>query len=244
MHPEAVSLKGVYHESYQANAFKQFWYLFIRSMQNHYRLPITSYIRVIIDIIQAIMLILVYGKLGHDVNSIQSRNGWFNFVSTLYFFNTLTGVTLIFPDERPVYLREKARRQYGAAAYFLSKSISEVPFLIFNTVLVFVMTYFACGLNTESSKQPIIFLFYSLLFNWAATGCGFMFSMIIKDKQVALDMTPMIIIPSMVVSGFFVDQNNMVPLIYPLRYLSLIKYSFQVYILNEYDGLHLDCYPD
>lgn len=121
IHPEAYPLKGVDHKTYQAGIIVQFWYLFLRTLRNNYRLPLTSYIKIISTIIQAIMILLVYGKLDHDQQSIQSRNGLLFFTCMMNFFNPLTNITLIFPDERPVYIREQGSNQYGPTAYLLAK---------------------------------------------------------------------------------------------------------------------------
>ena len=47
----------------------------------------------------------------------------------------------------------------------------------------------------------------------------------------------------MLVSGFFVSQSNMIPVMYPFKYISPYKWSFQSYLQNEYNGLTLDCSP-
>ena len=48
---------------------------------------------------------------------------------------------------------------------------------------------------------------------------------------------------SMLVSGFFVSQDNMIPVMYPLKYISPYKWSFQALVLNEYRDLTLSCSP-
>ena len=79
---------------------------------------------------------------------------------------------------------------------------------------------------------------------WAAMGMGFAGGVLVSDKNVAVGMIPVIIIPLMLLSGFFVDQDNILPVLTPFEYISLFKWSLQVYVYNEYEGLPLDCKPN
>jgi hypothetical protein len=79
---------------------------------------------------------------------------------------------------------------------------------------------------------------------WAAMGMGFAGGVLVSDKNVAVGMIPVIIIPLMLLSGFFVDQDNILPVLTPFEYISLFKWSLQVYVYNEYTDLYLSCQPD
>jgi len=63
------------------------------------------------------------------------------------------------------------------------------------------------------------------------------------NKDVASIFIPLFIIPLMMVSGFFVNNNNFVKAMYPFEYISPFKYGFEFYIRNEYEGIHLSCAP-
>ena len=78
---------------------------------------------------------------------------------------------------------------------------------------------------------------------WSVTGIGFLIGAVVPDKNVGLTITTLIFVATMLVSGFFVSQDNMVVIMYPFKFLSPFKWAFQVYILNEYNGLTLDCSP-
>ena len=99
---------------------------------------------------------------------------------------------LVFPDERPVFIKEFAAGLYTPTAYYLAKFTSEIPMMIVFAILNFSITYFGTGMNTESSKQPIIYLSYSLLVIWTGTAYGFFGGIAIEDKQVAAAMFPVL----------------------------------------------------
>ena len=105
------------------------------------------------------------------------------------------------------------------------------------------MVYFICGLNSNDSNRFFIFYFYSYLLVWSLTGFGFWIGAIVPDKDVGLSIMAVVVVASMVVSGFFVSQDNMVSVLIPFKYISPNKWAFQAYLLNEYEGLVLDWSP-
>lgn len=42
-------------------------------------------------------------------------------------------------------------------------------------------------------------------------------------------------------TGFLVNQDNIPSFLFPLKFVALIRYAFQVLMYNEYDGLDLGC---
>ena len=240
VHPEVKELSTVKEKEHRANICKQFYYLFVRSMRNIIRLPISSYVKIISTIVVALMTILVFRQLGHNERSIQNRNGVVFFVLINFVLNSVTNVTLIFPDERPVFLREQSAEMYNPVPYFFAKFFSELPIMLINNILFFFIAYFALELNTESVKQPTIFFFYAWLLSWTGTGLGFMIGTLVSSKSVATSLIPVTVIPLMLLSGFFVNQDNIVPVLYPFEFISPFKWGFQVLAYNEYDDLSLD----
>ena len=82
-----------------------------------------------------------------------------------------------------------------------------------------------------------------MLLMWSTMGMGFAGGVLVSDKNVAVGMIPVIIIPMMLLAGFFVDQANILVVMTPFEYISLFKWSLQVYAYNEYEGLTLSCSP-
>ena len=99
------------------------------------------------------------------------------------------------------------------------------------------------GLNLEDASHFFIYYGYSLLLMWSATGMGFAGGAFVSNKNLAVMLTPVMVLPLILVAGFFVNQNNMIPVTYPFEYISMFKYAYQVFTLNEYKNLHLDCHP-
>lgn len=63
-------------------------------------------------------------------------------------FNSIQNIILIFPDERPVFLREVNNNMYDVTAYFFAKVISELPASLLTPAIFGSIVYFAIGLST------------------------------------------------------------------------------------------------
>ena len=64
---------------------------------------------------------------------------------------------------------------------------------------------------------------------------------IFSDKQLAVTLTPVVVIPFALFSGFFLNSNQIPDYLLPFEYASLFKYGYQSLFLNEYDGIYLEC---
>jgi hypothetical protein len=82
-----------------------------------------------------------------------------------------------------------------------------------------------------------------LIFN-ASGGYALILGTIFSDKQLAVTLTPVLIIPFMLFAGFFVNQKNIPWFLMEFQYLSIFKYGFQALVWNEYLDLDLACMHD
>ena len=79
-----------------------------------------------------------------------------------------------------------------------------------------------------------------LIYN-ASSGYALILGTMFSDKQLAVTLTPVLIIPFMLFAGFFVNQENIPKFLIEFQYLSIFKYGYQALMLNEYTGLDLEC---
>ena len=138
----------------------------------------------------------------------------------------IQNVNLIFPVERPVFLREVNNSMYSTSAYFWGKVLSELPMSIFVPVLQGVLVYFALGLNTNEWYKFPLFLSSSILCYNACTGFGYILGTAISNKQVSAIVVPIIFVPLMLFAGFFTNQNNIPEFLDPLKWIAIFRYCF------------------
>ena len=120
------------------------------------RLPQTSYVKLIVTIITALFTIILFQNCDGTIQGVQNRNGALFFMTMTIAFNSIQNIILIFPDERPVFLREVNNNMYSVSAYFFGKVIAELPASILTPVIYGSIVYFSIGLSTVYAyKFPI-----------------------------------------------------------------------------------------
>ncbi len=118
-----------------------------------------------------------------DQSAIQNRNGVLFFFSLNCVFNSIQSLILLFPDERPVFLREQASGMYGVTAYYFAKISSEIPLFVMLPTLLSLITYFALGLNiTDSGEHFFMFVFIAISLYIAGGGMGLLIGSAVSNK--------------------------------------------------------------
>ena len=108
-------------------------------------------------------------------------------------------------------------------------------------ILTSVITYFALGLNDSSWTKFGIFLLTAILTYNACTGFGYVLGTSVSDKNVAVILTTLVVVPMMLFAGFFVNQKQMIALIRPIAHISIFRYGYQAMVINEFTDADLDC---
>ena len=214
--------------------FYQFGLLCRRNFLNLLRLPQTSYVKVLTTCVTALFAILLFFDVGTDDAGIQNIQGSLFFICMNISFNAIQNVILIFPDERPVFLREVNNNMYKTAPYFWAKIISELPFSILTPVLFGVIVYYAIGYNPAAEQFMMFLLILILIYN-ASSGYSLIISASFSDKQLAVTLTPVLIIPFMLFAGFFVSSDNIPIFLKEFEYLSIFKYGYESLMHNQFD---------
>lgn len=155
--------------------------------------------------------------------------------------NAIQNVILIFPDERPVFLREVNNNMYKVGPYFWAKISSELPFSILMPSTFGCIVYFTVGLNPTAGHFFVFLLTLILIYN-SSSGYSLIISASFANKQVAVTLTPVLIIPFMLFAGFFVASSSIPVFLKEFEYLSIFKYGYQALMMNEFhDNKNFPC---
>lgn len=149
-------------------------------------------------------------------------------------FNAIQNVILIFPEERPVFLREVNNNMYQVSPYFWAKIMSEFPFSVAIPTLFGLICYFAVGLRPTAEAFFVYLLILILVYN-SFSGYSLIISASFSNKQLAVTLTPILIVPFMLFAGFFVASANIPYWLKEFEYLSIIKYGYQALMANQFN---------
>eukprot|EP00933_Yihiella_yeosuensis_P061558 TRINITY_DN6438_c0_g4_i1.p1 TRINITY_DN6438_c0_g4~~TRINITY_DN6438_c0_g4_i1.p1 ORF type:complete len:722 (-),score=65.31 TRINITY_DN6438_c0_g4_i1:29-2194(-) len=124
--------------------------------------------------------------------------------------NTMMGsisfAVLTFQNERSVFLREASGGYYSCTAYFLSKSLFELPIMGLASTVAVLCVYWLMGLNAG----PIQLILETLLLSVASSSIVFCISAVANSHEQAFALVPIVQIPQFAFAGILLP-NSMVP---------------------------------
>lgn len=161
-----------------------------------------------------------------------SLKGFFFFLTMMALMMSLTSITLVFPRERVVFLKEEGSKLYSTFTFFLSRNIIELPFLILIPMVLTLILYWMVGLE-ETAEQFFVFYFAVFLINFAGSSLGLFLGSVAKDAKLVVLLVPICVLPFVLFSGFFKNREDLPVWLGWLEYLSPIKYGYIVLIRNE-----------
>jgi len=139
-------------------------------------------------------------------------------------------ILLTFPNERPVFLREYAAQQYGVVAYFISKTLVELPVVLGTQVVTFLLAYWIMGLHGNFVYLTVL----SWLLGIASSSLSLIVGCGVASAQKAIQLAPLVLIPQMLFSGLFIPVSKIPSSLRWVRYLCPLKYAINLLELEEF----------
>lgn len=142
----------------------------------------------------------------------------------------------------PVLLKENFNRWYSLRSYYMAITLSDIPFqAIFCIVYVSIVYYF--------TSQPMelfryfMFLGACLLISFVAQSVGLVVGAAM-NVQNGVFLAPVMSVPFLLFSGFFVSFDAIPKYLRWITYLSYIRYGFEATSLSTYsfDREKLKCH--
>ena len=129
------------------------------------------------------------------------------FMAVSQFMGSYMQTTQSFQHERPVFLREYANKMYTVFPYYAAKVLADIPTFIIVPFIYTVLTYYTIGF-TISSELFFGFFLTIVLDTIAAVSLGYLISSAFSNEGTALTIAPIIVMPLMLVGGFFSNTET------------------------------------
>lgn len=216
---------------------RQFALLLKRSWRQVTRDKATAASRASSQLSSAAVFSAIYWRMGRGQAGIQNRLGLLQVAAVGTAMSSLIKCLNVFPRERTIVQRERARAAYPVLPYLLSKLAAELPIGAIFPALFASVVYPATGLNPKLSR----FARYVAILtaeSFSAQALGLAVGAAAPSTEAALAIGPAVILVSIVFGGLFTQA--------PPKYLawgprtSLIKHCFEGACINEFEGQQFD----
>uniref|UniRef100_A0A0V0IN90 Putative ABC transporter G family member 7-like n=1 Tax=Solanum chacoense TaxID=4108 RepID=A0A0V0IN90_SOLCH len=219
--------------------WRQFRLLLKRAWMQASRDGPTNKVRARMSIASALIFGSIFWRMGRSQTSIQDRMGLLQVAAINTAMAALTKTVGVFPKERAIVDRERAKGSYALGPYLLSKLIAEIPVGAAFPLLFGGILYPMARLHPTISRFGK-FCGIVTVESFAASAMGLTVGAMVPTTEAALALGPSLMTVFIVFGGSYVNSDN-TPIIFRwIPRVSLIRWAFQGLSINEFSGLQFE----
>ena len=194
-------------------------------------------VTIFLSILYGIIFLNAGNQDDSDPSNFQSHFGAITMTVISSMFGSAQPVMLMFPFERPLFMREYSTGTYGPISYFISKIVTELPLSFLQTVVQYIIVYFMVGMQGS--------WIYLVLASWglglASSSAALVLGAAVPNVKDVTELAPLLFVPQLLFAGFFIRTAQIPVWIRWSQYLCGIKYAMNLVLLTEFDSTNKSC---
>ncbi|KAJ8542358.1 hypothetical protein K7X08_017224 [Anisodus acutangulus] len=232
--PISMSIHNDFPSGFANSRLQEIVILTIRFWKIIYRTKELFGCKTLQMLVSGIVLGSVFYNLEDNLVGAQARVGLFAFILT-YLLSSTTEALPIFLQEREILMKETSCGSYRVSSYAIANSLVYLPFLLILALLFSTPLYWMVGLN----KQFMAFMHFLLLIwliLYTANSVVVCCSALVPNFIIGNSLVCAMMGSCALFSGYFVSKNEIPNYWIVMHYVSLFKYPFEGFLINEFSG--------
>lgn len=210
----------------------QFFILLHRSLKNS-RAAVWTSLNFFKSVALGLLVGLLWFQVQHDEQHLTDRHSFIFFTITYWVFDGTFTAIFTFPTERAIIFKERASGSYYLSAYFLSKTLSEMPTRLLLPVMFWTISYWMSGIN-DNFGVFLGTMGCMLLAVLAGESYGLLCGALVMDFERAMTIMVVISLFAMAAGGFYVQ--NIPTWLTWVKYTSPFKFGYEASQILIFDG--------
>ncbi len=222
----------------------QLYWLFLRELRSIYRDTGALIGRFGVTIFLSVLFGCIWLGAGNQNDSEPSKmNAHFGAVTMVTIssmFGSAQPVMIMFPFERPMFMREYSTGTYASWTYFLTKTFLDAPLTLMQTIVSWGLIYPMVELQGNFG--------WIILASWglgcASASCGMALGCAVTDVKDVTELAPLLFVPQLLFAGFFIQTSEIPVFLRWAQYLCGIKYALNIILSTEFHEDNDSCAGD
>uniref|UniRef100_A0A5B7BTT1 Putative ABC transporter G family member 25 n=1 Tax=Davidia involucrata TaxID=16924 RepID=A0A5B7BTT1_DAVIN len=211
--------------------FNQFSILLQRSLKERRHEAFNS-----LRVFQVIAASILAGTMWwhSDAQDIQDRLGLLFFISIFWGVFPSFNAVFAFPQERAIFMKERASGMYTLSSYFMARIVGDIPMELILPTIFLTIAYWMTGLKPQVGAF-LLTLVVLLAYVLVSQGLGLALGAAIMDAKQASTIVTVTMLAFLLTGGFYVHK---VPSCMAwIKYISTTFYCYRLLINVQYgDG--------
>lgn len=147
--------------------------------------------------------------------------------------NTIGTSLIVFPVQRLVFEKERTGCWYNSLPWLIAKSCIDIPWTFVVLFPFAIVSKYAINLHAVLWEYYLVLILIAL----SADSIGFLVGCIADSQKTATQLMPIILMPLMLFSNFFVSIDSVVVWLRWIKWIDCFYYGVEVLCILEFEGV-------